>query len=144
MIKEKEEICAKFDKTIDESETKVEVMRIIVENELDALNETMIVLNDMKEAMEGMNLEENAHADIMRKLDTINGIEENINAHLSGTKEYVYNQYISRQDIGRMVEEKWLTVKLNDSSSCDESGDSDIDDNFGDAIPACEGAVFKI
>ena len=137
LIKEKEEICAKFDKTIDESKTKVEVMRTLAEDELYAMNETMTVLSDMKKAVENMNVEENAHAEIMSKLDTINCIEENISKHLSGTREYVFNSYISRQDIRRMVEEDCVTVELNEYSSCDDS-----DDNFGDA--ACEGELFEI
>ena len=144
---EKDEICEKFDNVIEESKKKVEEMETLVNDDLSAMIETITVLNDMKEAMENMNLEENAHEDIMGKMNTINGIEENINTHLSGTREYVYNHYISRQEIRRMVKEKRVAVKLDDSSSCDESDESDSDDvddsdDNDNAVLSCEGVFL--
>ena len=87
LMNERDEIAKKFEKTVEESREKIEKMKTLVRDELSAINETLIVLNDMKESIQ--TVEENTYEDIMSKLDTINGIEDNIKVHLSGTREYL-------------------------------------------------------
>ena len=144
LINERDEIAKKFDKTVEESRENIEKIRTLVRDELSAMNETLIVLNDMKESIQIV--EENTYEDIMSKLDTINGIEENIKVNLSGTREYLYSEYISRQKIGKMVKEKYMKVELNTISSEDEVSseyESDSDD-ISDAVPTCEGELCDI
>ena len=87
------------------------------------MHETMILLKDMKISID--NMEDNTYGDIMSQMDTINGIEENIEAHLSGTREYVYHKYLSGPEIGKMVEEKRVIVELTDHSDDDDDEDSE-------------------
>ena len=114
---EREEICNKFDKAIGETENKMEEVRTLMNDELHAMEEALSVLNDMKNTIE--NVEEKKYQCLMSKIDTINGFKDNINERLSGMRKYVYHEYISRQDIGRMVEEKHVLVELADHSAGD-------------------------
>ena len=147
LMTEKDEICKKFDNAIEESKEKVEELKTLVNGELTAMNETMTVLKDMKGAMENMNADEKECEDIIGKLDTTNGIEENIKAHLSGRREYVYNKYISRQEIRRMVEEKRLAVKLTEHSDDTVRTFRGVNANTavdvgGNVASACKGVLL--
>ena len=124
LIKEKDEMCKKFDKTIEESKKKVEEIKTLVKDELGAMNETIIVLNDMKESIE--TLEENTYEDLMDKMDTIKGIEDNITRNLSGKREYFYHEYISERATDKIVAEKCMMVELTG----DGSDFGDVDDTM--------------
>ena len=93
-------------------------MRTLMNDELHAMEETLSVLNDMKNTIE--NVEDNKYQCLMSNIDTLNGIDGNIRERLSGIRKYVYHEYISRQDIGRMVEEKHAVVELGDIDESDD------------------------
>ena len=48
LMEEKDKACKIFDKAIEESKKKFEETRTVVKDELNAMNETMILLKDMK------------------------------------------------------------------------------------------------
>ena len=148
LMEEKGKVCKIFDKAIEESKKKFEETRTVVKDELNAMNETMILLKDMKISID--NIEDNTYGDIMSQMDTINGIKENIEAHLSGTREYVYHKYLSGPEIGKIVEEKRVIVELTDHSEdgdeysdCTESDDSGYTDTCDndDTTLTCEGML---
>ena len=132
---EKEEICKEFDKAIKESESKKEEVRTDMNNELHVMEETRIALDNIKKTVIE-NVEESTYKCLMRKMDAIKGIGDTIKERLSGMRKYAYREYISRQDLGRMVEEKHAVVELGDQSAADI-------DEYDDGPLNCTGEWFK-
>ena len=76
-----------YDKMIRESEAQMKQIEIKTNQDLNAMNETLNLLNDIDKR------EIETYRTIDNKLDTVSGIIQNVNKHLTGRRTYEYHIY---------------------------------------------------
>ena len=86
---------------------------IFVDNEIDALNENLNLLSSIKLDTE----KDNSYNDLKDKLDTVLGLKETVNEHLSGERMYEYTEFscitFTPMYFGK-IEYKQFTTKLSE------------------------------
>ena len=80
----KDEIDKQFGQMEKEVEDHLKEQNIFVDNEIDALYENLNLLSSIKLDTEN----NNSYSDLKDKLDTVQGLKETVNEHLSGERVY--------------------------------------------------------
>ena len=80
-----------YDKLIRESEAQMKQIEIKTNQDLNAMNETLNLLHDIDKRAEAREME--TYRTIDNKLDTVSGIIQNVNKHLTGRRTYEYHIY---------------------------------------------------
>ena len=83
-----------FDRMIRQAEDKKSQLTEESGKELTAMRDNVMFLNSIKQSIEE---EENTYEDALLKLDTVNGVIENVQ-HLPLTKTYEYSEYVPGQE----------------------------------------------
>ena len=109
----KNEIDKQFDQMKKEAEDHQREQIIFVDNEIDALNENLNLLSSIKLDTEN----DNSYNDLKDKLDTVLGLKETVNEHLSGERMYEYTEFscttFTPMDFGK-IEYKQFSTKLSE------------------------------
>ena len=92
--RKKEEMIEEYDRMIRQAEDKKNQLTEESGNELSAMRDNVMFLNSIKQSIEE---EENTYEDALQKLDTVNGVIENVQ-HLPRTKTYEYSEYVPGQE----------------------------------------------
>ena len=87
----KNEIDKQFYQMKKEAEDRHKEQNIFVDNEIDALNENLNLLSSIKLDSEN----NNSYSNLKDKLDTVEGLKETVNVHLSGDRMYEYTEISS-------------------------------------------------
>ena len=107
--KKKEEMTKLYDEIIKKAEDEKNKLSEASGNDLTAMRDNVMFLKSIKQSIEE---EENTHEDALRRLDTVNGVIENVQ-HLPRVKAYEYSKYVPGQEnlIGNFVK-RVSTAKL--------------------------------
>ena len=108
-----DEIDKQFDEIKTEAEDNLKEQNIFVDNEVYALNENLNLLSSIK-----LDTEHNdSYSDLKDKLDTVEGLKEAVNEHLSGERIYRYTEFsfttFTPMDFGKIAY-KQLSTQLGE------------------------------
>ena len=105
----KEAMMKRFDKMIEESEDQMKRIEMNTNQDVDAMEETLNLLQDLKStnATEG-----DTYPDVVNNLEVVRGIIENVNKHLTGTRTYEYHEYAL--NIETKVTKKHVVAEINE------------------------------
>ena len=84
----RKEMIQQYDKMIKDTESQMKQIDIKTNQDLNIMKENLNLLNDINKSAEGV-----TYKDVVNKLDTVSGIIENVNNHLTGTRTYEYRIY---------------------------------------------------
>ena len=102
--KEKEDMIKQYDEIIKQAEDEQNKLSEASGNELKAMRDNVVFLKSIKQSTEE---EENTYEDALQKLDTVNGIIENVE-HLPRVQKYEYSEYLPGQEnlVGKLVKKE--------------------------------------
>ena len=108
--KKKQDMIQHFDKMIQDSEDQMKEIKVKTNQDLNAMNETLDLLFEIKESTEA--IEGVTFRDIIKKRDTMSSIIENVNKQLTGTRTYDYCEYTI--SIDSKTVKKQMVVEINE------------------------------
>ena len=105
----KNEIDKQFNEMKKEAKDHQKEQIIFVDNEIDAVNENLNLLSSIK-----LDTENNgSYNDLKDKLDTVEGLKETLNEHLSGERMYGYTEFsfttFTPMDFGKIAYKEFST-----------------------------------
>ena len=102
--RKREEMINQYDGMIKQAEDEKNKLSEASGNELKAMRDNITFLTSIKESIEE---EENTYEDALKKLETVNGVAENVQ-HLPRVKKYEYSEYVPEQEnlVGKLVKKE--------------------------------------
>ena len=102
--RKKEEMTKQYDEIIKQVEDEKNKLSETSGNELKAMRDSITFLTDIKESIEE---EENTYEDALKKLETVNGVIENVQ-HMTNVKKYKYSEYVAGEEnlVGKLVKKE--------------------------------------
>ena len=109
--RQREEVINQYDGMIRQAEYEKNKLSEASGNELKAMRDNITFLTGIKESIEE---EENTYEDALKKLETVNGVAENVK-HLPHVKKYEYSEYVPEQEnvVGKLVKKEKSVLELH-------------------------------
>ena len=109
---EKEEMTKQYDGMIEKASEQKTELKEVSRDELASIKENISLLQNIKQSVEEE--EVNTYDDVLRKLDTVRAVTENVDQHLPRKKSYQYSEYVPGRDqrVGTLLPKETSVFEL--------------------------------
>ena len=108
----KGEMTKQYDGMIETTGEQKTELTDVSKDEISGIRENISLLQNIKQNVEEE--EANTYEDVLRKLDTVRAVTENVDQHLPRKKSYQYSEYISGRDqqVGKILPKETYVFEL--------------------------------
>ena len=108
---EKEEMTRQYDGMLEKVGGQKTELKEVSRDEVAGIRENISLLQNIKQSVEE---EVNTYDDVLRKLDTLRAVTENVDQHLPSKKSYQYSQYVPGRDqrVGTLLPKETSVFEL--------------------------------
>ena len=109
---EKEELTKQYDGMLEKAGEQKTELKEVSRDELASMKENISLLQNIKQSVEEE--EGNTYDDVLRKLDTVRAVTENVDPHLPRKKSYQYSEYVPGRDheVGKLLQKETFVFEL--------------------------------